>query len=414
MTNSLLLLMAIALALAVACSASEPPEEIVDQIEGVFTEASAPPSDLAMYRGGPARTGVYHTTGVLEEPEVKWTFRADRKIATSAAISGNTIMFGADNATFYALDLQTGEELWTVEAGRQIRSSPLVSDGVVYFGAGDRTLRAVNVENGQELWRFEATAEFNSSPSIVKGTIYATSRLDFIYALDARTGLLKWERNLNECCAMLLGNSAPTIIGELVSSIITGGRLGTVFQAIDRTSGDIRWSIELTGGPSDAVAVSSGVAFRAVSKPNVDGKVRAIALETQDVRWTFETDDRARVLTSPAVTDELVIFGDSKGRLQAIDVETGEVEWFFDTGVEVGTAPSVADGLVYFGTIDGAIFAVDLITGHERWRYQTDLGRVRPSPCRSGVLANCVSKAPVVHDGVLYVGNAAGTFYALE
>jgi len=65
---------AIALFFAVACSASEPPEEVAEKLEGDFTGAPGSPSDLAMFRGGPARTGFFDTPGVLEAPEVKWTF----------------------------------------------------------------------------------------------------------------------------------------------------------------------------------------------------------------------------------------------------------------------------------------------------------------------------------------------------
>lgn len=184
-------LVALALALAMACSSSEPPEEVAEGLEGVFIEAPETPDYQAMHRGNPARTGVFETEGVLETPEAKWVFQADRAIISSAVLVDDKVIFGSDDGNLYALEAATGRTVWTFEVGRQVRTSPLVADGIVYFGDDSGHMNAINVDDGEVLWR-QKIAVIQSSPVISRGTIFFGSNSGVLHAYDARTGLLSW------------------------------------------------------------------------------------------------------------------------------------------------------------------------------------------------------------------------------
>ncbi len=406
----------LAAAVLAACSASEPPAEIAEELEGVFVAAEETPSDVVMHRGGPTRTGFYDTTGVLEEPAVKWTFQADRKIATSPAVLEDRVLFGSDDGSLYALDLETGEELWRFEAGgRRIRSSPLVADGVVYFGNDAGMLHALDVETGDQIWSFEANRAIMGSPVLAGGTVYFGTNENNFYALEARTGLMNWQKDLQQDVRTVEIYSAPAILGDLVYVVsgLHGFTAPSVFNAIDRQSGDIVWSLELEGTVVDAPAVTDDTVLVSTHGSNVDGWVYAIDLETRQPRWVFQPENRrTRIRTAPTIAEDLVLVGDSEGRLTAIDFDTGEVEWTFESDAEFFTSLTVADLLVYFGDVDGAIVAVDLLTGVERWMFQTDLSSSAPTNCQHHI--TCGTFSPVVDSGSLYMGNPAGYFYALE
>ncbi len=400
---------AMALALTLACSASEPPEEVAEELEGVFTEASDTPSDVVMHRGGPTRTGVYDTAGVLETPEAKWVFQADKRIATSPAVLADRVVLGSDDGRLYAVDLETGEELWQFETARQIRSSPLVSDGTVYFGGDAKTLYALDVETGEELWSFEAKGSITGSPILVGGTVYFGDLNHGYYAIEARTGLLTWQKDQDAGYY-----AAPASAGDIV--YLVGQRSGrvSILTAVDRKNGDVVWSLEIDGWVVVAPAVVEGTALITVLGENVDGWVYAIDLETQQPRWVHKTENkRTWIQTAPTVAEGQVLIGDSEGRLTALDFDTGEEEWTFDSDAEFLTSLTVADQLVYFGDVNGAIIAVDLVTGIERWRFQTDLDRYFPIDCNR-VRFICGTHSIVVDNGSLYMGNHAGNFYALE
>ena len=113
--------------------------------------------------------------------------------------------------------------------------------------------------------------------------------------------------------------------------------------------------------------------------------------------WRYDAE--ARVVSSPAVFEESVIFGSGDNQLYALDLKTGRTVWKFRTLGEIFSSPSVDDGTVYIGSNDGNFYAVDARSGLEEWRFKT------PGP---------VGSSGAVHRGVVYFGDTKRTLYALE
>ncbi len=406
----------VALALAVSCSTSEPPEALKYEIEGVFVEAPETAADLPMYRGGPARTGVYRTKGVLETPEVKWVFQAQRAILSSAVVTEGKVLFGSDDGNFYALDAETGKIVWTFETEGQIRTSPLVDGGVVYFGSDDGSMSAVNIEDGEVVWRHQVRGMARSSPIMAGGTIFFGTDSGYLQAHDARTGLQSWRTSLSPSHSMGV-RSSPAAMGDniFVATLRFQPSVSILF-ALERSSGEVVWRYPMEGLTEFAVAAGGGAVYATTfrwTRPGdslqfPDGRLYAVEQISGELRWVFHEED-AGAVTSPAVTGRLVLFGLYDGRLPALDILTGEVEWLFESDAPIVSAPSVADGLVYFGNADGKVTAVDLVTGQMRWEFQTDVDSENCEPICFGI-----ESAPVLSNGVLYIGNNAGFFYALE
>ncbi|HTQ38955.1 MAG TPA: PQQ-binding-like beta-propeller repeat protein [Pirellulales bacterium] len=64
--------------------------------------------------------------------------------------------------------------------------------------------------------------------------------------------------------------------------------------------------------------------------------------------------------------------------------------------------PVVVDGVVYIGDMDGTFYALDLQTGKERWKF--DIGKDK-----AGFTA-----AAAVRDGLVYIGDMDGNFFCLD
>ena len=405
----------LALGLAVACSASQPPEEVAEEMEGVFVEAPDLPANVTMHRGGPVRTGVYDTAGVLETPEAKWVFQADRAIVSSAAVMDGKVLFGSDDGLFYALDIETGKPVWTVETGRQVRTSPLVADGVVYFGADDSFMTAVNLADGEVVWRTEVQGIMRSSPVISGGTLFFGTDIGSFYSIDARTGLLNREAKLTP---RYIVRSSPAAVEDTIVVADTEGRppFTSNLIALDRSTADELWRYAVEGWSQFPLAVGDGAVFFSTAEGAgagenfrwSDGRLYAVELSSGEQRWMVLREG-VGAFSPPALTEDFVLFGWQDGRFEALDVETGNVEWQLEVGSSVFGAPSVADGLVYFGTADGTVTAVDIVNGQKRWEFQTELeGEI----CRLTCFG--IRNAPAISNGVLYIGNGAGYFYALE
>ena len=94
------------------------------------------PPDWPMYRGAPSLAGV--AAGNLpEKPVLLWTFKTGGPVKSSAAIVGNNIYVGSDDAKLYALNRAGGRKLWEFAAGGRIDSSPTWHNGTVLFGSAD-------------------------------------------------------------------------------------------------------------------------------------------------------------------------------------------------------------------------------------------------------------------------------------
>ena len=78
--------------------------------------------------------------------------------------------------------------------------------------------------------------------------------------------------------------------------------------------------------------------------------------------WKFKTDDA--VVSSPALSGNVVYFGSMDGYLYAVDIQTGQERWKFETdGIFPGvfSSPAISGGVVYFGSDEG-FHAVDVQT----------------------------------------------------
>jgi len=106
----------------------------------------------------------------------------------------------------------------------------------------------------------------------------------------------------------------------------------------------------------------------------------------------------------PVVANGLVFFGSSADdTVRALDLDTGEVRWRFTTSGPVRFAPHIAGGRCYVAGDDGFLYCLDAATGKLVWQFRAaPNGRLLPGngrvvsrwPCRSGVL---------VADGVAFL-----------
>lgn len=113
--------------------------------------------------------------------------------------------------------------------------------------------------------------------------------------------------------------------------------------------------------------------------------------------WTHSSD--ANVVSTPAVTKDLVVFGNSKGRVDALSLKDGKRKWSFATGGSIYSSPAVDGGLIVLGSGDGSVYALSLKDGRQVWRLQTGAA---------------VLGSPVIRDGVVYIGGSDDRFRAVE
>jgi outer membrane protein assembly factor BamB len=325
----------------------------------------------AMFRAGPAHTGVYdRAVSGRALLGLQWRFMTEGDVIGSPAVSGDVVYVGSGDGVMYALDRATGAVRWKRDMGSPIASSPAVGTRRVFFGTRDGRFHALDAATGDVRWRVttgptyawpwghESGDAYTSSPVHVDGTVIFGAGDGNVYAVDARTARQRWR--------------APT-----------EGR----------------------------VRSSPAVADGRVYVGSADGRVYAFDLATGALRWRYETEgvkldsrdfgyDRRTVQSSPAVSGGTVFIGARDGFLYAIDAASGQLKWRFDHKISwVNTSPAVADTIVYAGSSDGQfVQAVHTRAGHEIWR------------AKSGVTWS----SPAVAGDVVYAGDGAGRVNAFD
>ncbi len=129
-------------------------------------------------------------------------------------------------------------------------------------------------------------------------------------------------------------------------------------------------------------------------------------------RWRYSAPS-AKIYSRPATDGERIFFGATNQTFFAIDM-SGQIKWKFSANERIKSDPAVSEGVVYTTSYDGHVYALSAKYGRQKWKFPPaapdgeapDAGAIAPKAFSYA--------APVVKDGVLYVGNLDGFMYALS
>jgi outer membrane protein assembly factor BamB len=121
--------------------------------------------------------------------------------------------------------------------------------------------------------------------------------------------------------------------------------------------------------------------------------------------WSVPDQDQrpSGIWGTPALYQDIVIFGTDGGRVLGLDRDTGERRWSLRLAGPVWQSPVVIDGVLLIGDCAGEMHAFDVAGTRaepERlWRHRIGGG--------------CIESTPAVWKGKIYVGTRGGAVHAL-
>jgi outer membrane protein assembly factor BamB len=146
----------------------------------------------------------------------QWAYAPELEhVPTSPVAAGDLVFVAGDDGIVRAIHAENGQLAWKFATAGPIKASPTIWNGRVYVGSGDGYAYALEATTGRMLWRFRAapvaryimvygnlcsTWPVNSGVLVHEGVAYfAAGIIDhdgtYIYALDAKTGKIKWQNN---------------------------------------------------------------------------------------------------------------------------------------------------------------------------------------------------------------------------
>lgn len=338
---------------------------------------------------------------------------------SSVTYSDGVLFVNAGPSVLHALDVETGDELWQAEVDPHQWasgfSSPVVAGDLVIVGSAsgeegvatdDATFRggvvAFDRGSGAEVWRhYTAEPPHNGvsvwstvSVDLEAGAVFASTgnnytgepgpASDSIFALDLQSGELLWRTQLTEGDVFTIRNpqSADTDFGtnpvlfEVDGRKLLGnGQKSGMFYVLDRGTGDVVWSRQVSGGSPliggvfnngaydgehIIVAGNNGTSDGPGSEPaNGESEPLGAAARTPtSVLMAMDPADGSVLwerqlpawVWAPITIANGVGYVSTESILQAFDVTTGEKLFEFDTEGTIASGAAVAEGRVVFGS----------------------------------------------------------------
>jgi outer membrane protein assembly factor BamB/predicted phosphodiesterase len=130
--------------------------------------------------------------------------------------------------------------------------------------------------------------------------------------------------------------------------------------------------------------------------PRPDYSINKMYSQVQS-RWIFSSG--ANVISTPAVTGNLVIFGNQHGEVAALSLQNGKKKWTFQTNGSIFSSPAVAGNKVVLGSGDNGVYCLDVKTGKLIWKFAAGAS---------------VLGSPAIENNVVYIGASDKHFYALD
>ena len=249
-------------------------------------------------------------------------------IVSSPALLDGRLYVAFTDGTIRALDATNGQVIWSVIQPGGAHSSPAVVDGRLYIAIHNRGLLALNAETGATLWLSAMPGPQESSPAVDNGRVFVGSRDDHkLYAFDAVTGATLWTATTNDWV-----QNSPAVANGVV---YIGNNSGNVY-AFNAATGGLVWQRAVSPGFAigGSPTVANGVVYVASalddSATRFDGKLYALNAATGQVLFSdfvSENDEGESrwVQAAPTVDGGVVYipnYGDGTVAAFALDAPT--------------------------------------------------------------------------------------------
>jgi polyvinyl alcohol dehydrogenase (cytochrome) len=241
--------------------------------------------------------------------------------------------------------------------------------------AGEHVIGPRNVSRLGTAWSITAAGGVATTPTVADGTVYFSDNGGKLWAVDARSGRVRWSRDL----ASYLGYPAASRVspavfgGELIFGTSNASRKGMQVLAVNRHTGALLWSTQADAHIA-AVSTSSPVIYRGVAYLGVSSYEEALAVVPGYQCCTF------------------------RGSVVALNATTGHLLW------KTYTVPAGYSGAAVWGStpaVDPAAHMLYVATG--------DNYSVPPGVCTAPAQTECTPPAAGDHvDSVLGLDLATG------
>ena len=398
------------------------------------------PDDWPQWRG-PARNGTSPESGLLKQwpaggPKLLWQVNDIGDGYSTPVVVGNRIYLMSnrdmENEFVAALSTQDGKVIWTSRVGNvgnpnqnppypKARSTPTVDGNFIYALGSDGDIACLEAKSGKIRWSKNIRKEFGGTPGewayaespLVDGDVVVVTpggAEATLVALNKKTGALIWKS------AVPGGEPA----GYASAIVVQGGGRKQYVQlltkglvGVDAKTGQFLWRYaDAAKGPAQYFTPVGRGEYVYAGALGVGGALVRLKPEGSGVaaEQVYFTRGLPNGIGGAALVGDHLYGTEARQQLVAIEFATGTVKWKSDNFGWASVA--AADGHLYFHFMNGDMALVE--ASPEAFR---EKGRFtppnQPKKKQVGQFPEAAFAYPVIANGRLYIRDL-GTLWAYD
>ncbi len=216
--------------------------QVLDRSDGASIARMGLPKPLGTYAVSGDSLIVYASAGLrrlsLPKLDEVWSTPTGNLAFTSFSLADGKVFLPSAEGRLYIHDLASGRLIDGIDAGIGLYGKPLVAGGRIIVSGLDRRLRAFDEGDHRKLWEYLSDEGLvNDEPRALGNAIVDYTKDGSLFALDARTGELRWKTAPGSAVAQAPLNwasrlvyrdarGARSVTAEGIVAEIAGGETG--------------------------------------------------------------------------------------------------------------------------------------------------------------------------------------------
>jgi outer membrane protein assembly factor BamB len=319
-------------------------------------------SDWPQWRG-PQRDGISRESGLLKQwpaggPKLLWQVNDIGDGYSTPVVVGNRIYLmsnrGLENEFVQALSVQDGKMIWTTRVG--------------------------NVGNPNQNPNYPKA---RSTPTVDGDLIYALGSDGDLACLEAKSGKIRWQKNLRKEFGGQPGEWAyaesPLVDGDAV--VVTPGGAQATMVALNKKTGAVVWKSAVPGG--DPAGYASAIVVQAAGRKQyvqfLEKGIVGVDAKTGQFLWRYKEVAKGPAQFFTPVAGGEFVYGGALGvggglvRLKPDGGGVAAEQVYFERGLPNGYGGAVLVGEYLYGTdvAGGPFVAVEFATGKVKWKAES-------------------------------------------
>ncbi|OGQ21765.1 MAG: hypothetical protein A3C46_07690 [Deltaproteobacteria bacterium RIFCSPHIGHO2_02_FULL_44_16] len=250
-------------------------------------------------------------------------------------------------------------------------TTPLYHHDLLYVGVDAGKFYALETKPMRKKWVFETEGAVHASADLDQDVVFFGDVRGNVYALNAMSGILVWQRRLDDEIL------SPPLASEGKLYVVT--QSGRLF-ALDRETGDEVWhteAYEKSWGFSVRKATKPVAAFGKIFVGTATGMLMAYHPEDGSLAWVRQLGDRRELVYDVDATivpfANTLLCSSADGKLSKVDALDGRIIWSRDVG---GVNDLLLANEKLYVTGSGVLTSLHPVTGDFHWQQDFETAEI--------------------------------------